>query len=79
VGRSRERDSGLSARRAIFASAIRLKRGTAFRGDDRSWNGDIVAPIIRDAGAMMAMMPAAAGIRLCLNGQMGKSGAPMGG
>ena len=64
---------------AIYASAIRLKRGEAYRREDGSWGGDVVAPLIRDSGAMMAMLPAAAAIRLTLNGQMAKAGPPMNG
>jgi 2-oxoisovalerate dehydrogenase E1 component len=64
---------------AIYASAIRLRRGSAYRGDDGSWRGDVIGPLIRDAGAMIAMNPAAATIRMILNAQMGKAGPPMGG
>jgi 2-oxoisovalerate dehydrogenase E1 component len=63
---------------AIYASAIRLRRGSAFRRDDGSWAGDIVAPMIRDAGAVVAMLSTSA-IRLILNAQMGKAGPPMNG
>ncbi len=38
-----------------------------------------MAPLIRDAGAMIAMRPTAASIRMILNGQMGKAGPPMNG
>ncbi len=64
---------------AIYASAIRLRRGDAYRREDGSWGGDIVAPLIRDAGAAFAMRPTADTIRIILNGQMGKSGPPMNG
>jgi 2-oxoisovalerate dehydrogenase E1 component len=64
---------------AIYASAIRLKRGQAYRREDGTWCGDIVAPLIRDAGAMIAMLPAASAIRMILNGQVGKAGPPMNG
>jgi 2-oxoisovalerate dehydrogenase E1 component len=64
---------------AIFASAIRLKRGEAHRGEDGSWHGDVVAPLIRDAGAMIAMLPPARAVRIILNAQMGKAGPPMNG
>jgi 2-oxoisovalerate dehydrogenase E1 component len=64
---------------AIFASAVRLKRGPAYRGDDGSWSGDVVAPLIRDAGAMIAMLPQASAVRMILNAQMGKAGPPMNG
>ena len=64
---------------AIYASAIRLKRGEAFRDDQGGWRGDVVAPLIRDAGVVIAMRPEPATIRLILNGQMGKAGPPTGG
>ncbi len=64
---------------AIYASAIRLRRGEAYRGPNGSWRGDVVAPLIRDLGAALAMRPDAETVRLTLSTQMGKSGAPMDG
>jgi 2-oxoisovalerate dehydrogenase E1 component len=64
---------------AIYASVIRLKRGDAYRGEDGQWKGDVVAPLIRDAGAVIGMRPDASTVRMILNGQMGKAGAPMNG
>ena len=64
---------------AIYASAIRLRRGSAYRTDDGSWTGDVVAPLIRDAGAAIAMRPEPATVRMILSAQMGKAGAPMDG
>ena len=64
---------------AIYGAAIRLKRGSEFRGKDGTWQGDVVAPIIRDVGAALAMRPEPATIRMVLNGQMGKAGPPMDG
>jgi TPP-dependent pyruvate/acetoin dehydrogenase alpha subunit len=64
---------------AIYAACIRLRRGTAFRGADGRWTGDIVAPIIRDVGAALAMRPEPATVRMILNAQMGKAGPPMDG
>jgi 2-oxoisovalerate dehydrogenase E1 component len=64
---------------AIYASAIRLRRGDAFRLEDGTWGGDVVAPLIRDAGVAIAMLPPAAAVRMILNGQMGKQGPPMNG
>ena len=64
---------------AIYAAPIRFKRGLAYRAPDGSWQGDVVAPIIRDLGAALAMRPEAATIRMVLNGQMGKDGPPMNG
>ncbi len=64
---------------AIYAAAIRLKRGPAFRDPSRGWQGDIVGPIIRDLGVALAMRPEPATVRMVLNAQMAKSGPPMDG
>ena len=64
---------------AIYASAIRLRRGAAWRREDGGWSGDVVAPLIRDAGAVLAMRPEPATVRMILSGQMGKAGPPMDG
>jgi 2-oxoisovalerate dehydrogenase E1 component len=64
---------------AIYAAPVRLKRGEAFRGEDGSWRGDVVAPLIRDAGAALAMRPTPETVRMILNGQMAKAGPPMDG
>jgi 2-oxoisovalerate dehydrogenase E1 component len=64
---------------AIYAAAIRLRRGAAFRDAQGRWQGDVVGPIIRDAGVALAMRPEPATVRMVLNAQMGKAGAPMGG
>ena len=40
---------------AIYAAPLRFKRGAAFRAADGTWQGDVVAPIIRDLGAAIAM------------------------
>jgi 2-oxoisovalerate dehydrogenase E1 component len=64
---------------AIFAAPLRLRRGERYRRPDGSWNGDIVAPLIRDAGAAIAMHPEAETIRTILSAQAGKAGAPMDG
>ncbi|HEX5216697.1 MAG TPA: thiamine pyrophosphate-dependent enzyme [Vicinamibacterales bacterium] len=63
---------------AIYAAAIRLHRGAAFVKDG-AWTGDVVGPIIRDLGAALAMHPTSDTIRMVLNAQMGKAGAPMDG
>ena len=61
---------------AIYAAGIRLRRGEAFRaGND--WQGDVVAPLIRDLGVTLAMRPDAETVRLVLSAQMAKSGPPM--
>jgi 2-oxoisovalerate dehydrogenase E1 component len=64
---------------AIYAAPIRLRRGEAHRGEDGAWLGDVVAPLIRDAGAALAMRPGAEGVRMMLSAQMGKAGPPMNG
>jgi TPP-dependent pyruvate/acetoin dehydrogenase alpha subunit len=64
---------------AIYACAIRLRRGAAWRLADGRWGGDVVAPIIRDAGAALAMRPGPETVRMMLNAQMGKAGPPMDG
>src|SRR5262249_10732836 len=64
---------------AIYAAAIRLKRGPAFRGADGTWKGDVVAPLIRDLGGGVAMRPEGETVRMVLNAQRGKAGPPMGG
>ena len=61
---------------AIFACALRLRRGESWRGEDGSWLGDVVGPVIRDLGVGLAMNP---DIEAALNAQAGKSGAPMNG
>ena len=62
---------------AIYAAAIRLRRGHAYRESDGSWRGDVVGPIIRDLGAALAMRGDIEAIRMVLNAQMGKDGPPM--
>ncbi len=64
---------------AIYAGGIRLRRGPAWRGEDGSWRGDVVAPVIRDLGIAMAMRHDADAIRQVLSAQMAKAGPPMNG
>jgi 2-oxoisovalerate dehydrogenase E1 component len=64
---------------AIYAAAIRLRRGADFRGDDGTWRGDVISPMIRDLGAVLAMRPGRETVRMVLNAQMGKAGPPMNG
>jgi 2-oxoisovalerate dehydrogenase E1 component len=64
---------------AIYAAAIRLKRGEAWRDRQRGWRGDVVGPIIRDLGVALAMRPDPATVRMVLNAQMAKQGPPMDG
>src|SRR5207237_145829 len=42
---------------AVYAAAIRLRRGAAHRGADDRWTGDVVGPVIRDVGVALAMRP----------------------
>ena len=62
----------------IYAAAIRLRRGPEFR-DGYGWRGDVIAPLIRDLGAILAMRPMPDTIRLVLSAQMAKAGPPMDG
>src|SRR5579864_4486791 len=64
---------------AIYAAAIRLRRGPGFRGADGRWQGDVVAPLIRDLGVVLAMRPDPVTVRMVLNAQMAKEGPPMDG
>jgi 2-oxoisovalerate dehydrogenase E1 component len=63
---------------AIYAAAIRLKRGDEYRSAD-GWHGDVIGPIIRDLGAALAMRPTADTVRMVLSAQMAKDGPPMNG
>lgn len=63
---------------AIYAAALRLRRGDAW-SENGTWRGDVVAPMIRDLGAALAMAPDAEMVRGVLSAQMGKAGPPMNG
>lgn len=62
---------------AIYAAAIRLKRGPRHRTPDGEWRGDVVAPMIRDAGFVLAMRHDADAVAQLLRVQMGKDGPPL--
>jgi 2-oxoisovalerate dehydrogenase E1 component len=62
---------------AIYAAGIRLRRGASYRGADGRWTGDVIGPVIRDLGATLAMRPEPSTVRMVLNAQMGKVGAPL--
>ena len=64
---------------AIYAAPIRLRRGLQYRGADGRWQGDVIGPVIRDLGATLAMRPQPETVRMVLNAQMGKVGAPLDG
>ncbi len=55
---------------AIYAACIRLRREPF---------GDVISPMIRDLGAVLAMHNAPETVRMVLSAQMGKAGAPMNG
>ena len=55
---------------AIYAAAIRLRREPY---------GDVISPMIRDLGAVLAMHNAPETVRMVLSAQMGKAGPPMNG
>jgi 2-oxoisovalerate dehydrogenase E1 component len=64
---------------AIYGAPLRLRRGPAHRAADGTWRGDVIAPMIRDLGAVLAMRPGAETVRMVLSAQMGKAGPPMDG
>src|SRR3954452_8051942 len=63
---------------AIYAAAIRLRRGETFTSDD-GWRGDVVSPMIRDLGVVLAMHNDRSTVRMVLSAQRGKAGPPMNG
>lgn len=63
---------------AIYAAGIRLRRGEKYRHNGQ-WQGDVVAPLIRDLGVALAMSPTADTVRMVLSAQMAKAGPPMNG
>jgi 2-oxoisovalerate dehydrogenase E1 component len=62
---------------AIYAGAIRLRRGPKYQKPDGTWNGDVLAPVIRDLGITLAMRHDEEAVRQVLSAQMGKAGPPM--
>jgi len=62
---------------AIYAAALRLRRGPSWRDADGRWRGDVVAPLIRDLGVALAMRPEAESVYRTLSAQAGKAGPPM--
>jgi 2-oxoisovalerate dehydrogenase E1 component len=63
---------------AIYAAALRLRRGPSYAGNG-GWRGDVVAPLIRDLGFVLAMRPDPGTVGLALTAQTGKAGPPMDG
>ena len=41
---------------AIYAVPLRMRRGPQWRTPEGAWTGDVVAPLIRDLGAGLAML-----------------------
>ena len=75
---------------AIYGAAMRLRRGEQYRthasaedggatASAERWRGDVIGPMIRDLGATFAMRSDPATVRMVLNSQMAKAGAPTGG
>jgi 2-oxoisovalerate dehydrogenase E1 component len=64
---------------AIYAGALRLRRGAAYKQDDGTWGGDVLAPVIRDLGMTLAMRHDEEAVAMVLRAQMGKAGPPMSG
>ncbi|PYQ54579.1 MAG: hypothetical protein DMF78_05350, partial [Acidobacteria bacterium] len=64
---------------AIYGAPLRLRRGAPHRAPDGTWRGDVIAPLIRDLGAVLAMRNAPETARMVLSAQMGKAGPPMDG
>ncbi len=63
---------------AIYAAGVRLRRGEPYR-DGTTWRGDVIAPMIRDLGVVLAMHPSPETVRVALSAQAGKAGPPMNG
>ncbi len=71
---------------AIYGAGMRLRRGQKYRvaapgsakasAERFTWTGDVIGPMIRDLGVTFAMRPEPATVRMVLNSQMGKAGAP---
>ncbi|HEY0142749.1 MAG TPA: thiamine pyrophosphate-dependent enzyme [Thermoanaerobaculia bacterium] len=55
---------------AIYAAPLRLRKGE---------HGDVISPMIRDLGAVLAMHDTPETVRMVLSAQMGKAGPPMNG
>jgi 2-oxoisovalerate dehydrogenase E1 component len=62
---------------AIYAAPMRLRRGPDWHDGEDGWRGDVVAPMIRDLGAALAMRPDDETVRMVLSAQAGKAGPPM--
>ena len=56
---------------AIYAAAIRLRRGDRYRDGTAAGSGDVIAPVIRDLGVALAMRPTPETVR---DGAVGADG-----
>ena len=77
--RSRARDFDRSGRRRSTRARSACAADPSGAAADGAWHGDVIAPIIRDLGAALAMRPDGETVRMVLNAQMGKAGPPMDG
>ena len=59
---------------AIYAAALNLRRGNTYNVK-KQWKGDVIAPLIRDLGLLLAFTDN--DIELVLNGQAGKDAPPL--
>ncbi len=64
---------------AIFGACLLLRRGDGWGNAREGWRGDVVAPLIRDLGAVLGMDSGPRMVRSVLNAQVGKAGSPMDG
>src|SRR5204862_1573828 len=55
---------------AIYAAAIRLRRGARWRDEHGQWHGDVISPMIRDLGAALCMKHDSELVRSVMNAQM---------
>lgn len=60
---------------AIYAGALRLERGET-APNAQAYSGDVIAPLIRDLGILLAFTD---DVELALNAQIGKMGPPLNG
>jgi 2-oxoisovalerate dehydrogenase E1 component len=61
---------------ASFGQARRSVEDAEAAAERQVWQGDVIAPMIRDLGATLAMRPEPATVRMVLNSQMAKAGMP---
>src|SRR6185369_4000562 len=72
-GANYHRTPDSDSRTAKASADQRSAKALAERG---VWQGDVIAPMIRDLGATFAMRPEPATVRMVLNSQMAKAGMP---